>query len=129
METEQELNFAKDLILFYKEFTAGNAKAITLLADLQEKYPEQYKRLQEVNNNPETISDMALGLPSEAKDAILLILLKASKIGRKSIRLFDMNISEQREYAKELVEYAEFVERKANELDELRKKQTQGNAI
>ena len=53
MATDEELNFTKELILFYKQFVAGNVEAIRLLADIQEKYPKQYQNIQQIQNNPE----------------------------------------------------------------------------
>jgi hypothetical protein len=94
-----------------------------MLADLQTNYSEQYHKLQEINSNPEMIGDMTLSLPSEAKDALILIMLKASKLGRKSQKLFEMTPDEQRQYAKELINYAEFVESKSKEMKQLKEKQ------
>ena len=122
MATDEELNFAKELILFYKQFVAGNVEAIRLLADIQEKYPKQYQNIQQIQNNPESISDVIVDIPPQAKDIVIFILLKASGLGRKASRLFDMNPTEQRAFATELNEFVDSVEKRAKQINDLKQK-------
>ena len=120
-QTDTKIKFTEKLIEFYKEFTAGTSKSIKLLADIQKDYPNEYEKLQDLYNNPEVLSDMVGDMKPEVKDALILVIIKASAIGKKTSKLFELTADEKYKLAQDLTDYAKFVEQKAKEIKEIQK--------
>ena len=120
-QTDTKIEFIEKLIEFYKEFTAGTSKSIKLLADIQKDYPNEYEKLQDLYNNPEVLSDIVGDMKSEVKDALILVIIKASAIGKKTSKLFELTAEEKYKLAQDLTDYAKFVEQKSKEIKEIQK--------
>jgi len=115
MTMVKKSNFATDLIKFYKEFVTGNSTAIVSLAEIQENHPNEYNVMLELRDDPSVIEESDT-LNEQEKTAILVIILKASKLAGKSQDLFNSSPEEKRALAKDLENFAKFVEQKLTEL-------------
>jgi len=117
---KSEKEFGKDLIKFYKEFIKGNSSAIKTLADIQDKYPEEYKLLEDLREDPTIVEKLSDKLTEEERNAIIIVLIRAAQLGRKTQNMFELSSEDKRKLAKELENFGEFVEKKMNELTEKR---------
>jgi len=108
--------FVRELIEFYKDFVKGSAKAVRTLADIQKKYEEEYETFVDLKEDPAQIEDLMKELSSEEKEVILLMLIKASSLGKRMNKLFDLPVEEKERLADDLDKFAEFAEKKLKEL-------------
>lgn len=113
MTSEEDKNrFGIELIKFYKEFLLGSSKAVLQLAKIEQDFPEQYKVIRSLKDDPEAIFEMTTKLPSEVKDTLILVIVKSSAIGRKMNQLFDLNVEQKKELASEIEKFSTDVENK-----------------
>ena len=114
-DKEPDKSFVYDLIQFYKDFIAGNSNAIKTLATIQESHPDQYELLLQLKDDPSIIGESKL-LNENEKTLMLIIILRASKLARKSQNLFELSVKDKRQLAEDLETFAKFVEEKMKEL-------------
>jgi len=102
--------FFVDLIGFYSSFLKGNSKAIKKLADIQDNYPDIYKIIDDLKDNPSLIEEISEKLTSEQKDILIKFILKSSMLNRKLQNLFECSADEKRKLADELEKFGESFE-------------------
>lgn len=113
MERKREL--LKRLISFYRDYISGSAKAVDTLADIQEDFSDFYEIIDKVKSDPTLIDQVMAEMSEHDKETFLLILIKASMLGERMNKLFDLSVEEKRELAKDLREFSEFVDRTLTE--------------
>ncbi len=87
---------------YYKKFIEGLASSIKLLADIQEKFKDDYNKIKEFNTNPKSIEELLEKLSPEEQGILFKLLLKSGIIGKKISGLFEMTVEEQRTFSNEL---------------------------
>ena len=107
--------FARKLIEFYKSTIISSIDAIKILTEIQRKFPKEYEIVEELKDDPSIVDQLTDVLPQEEKDALILIFVKASYIGRKMKKLFDLTVEEKEKLIKDLEEFAKFTEKKMKE--------------
>lgn len=116
LSKEKQKKFGFALINFYKEFLLGSSKAVGQLSNIQKEFPEHYKVMKELKDDPQAIEEITSGLPEEIKDTLLLIIIKASAIGKRMNNLFDLSIDEQKKLSEDINKFAEDVEKRMGAL-------------
>jgi hypothetical protein len=128
MFTKDNKNFGIELIKFYKEFLLGTAKSVKILADIEKKYPDSYKIIRELKDDPKAIIELSDSIPDDVKMVLFSIFVEASTLGQRMNRLFDLSKKEKEELSKDLEKFSDKVEK---ELDKLIKnaesKRTKGS--
>ncbi len=114
-DTRQE--FVTYIITFFDASVASGATPIRVLADIQEKFPEQYAVMLKIREDPSLITDND-SIPEKVKSTMLLIVLKASKLGSESQRVYEMSVKEKRDLADKLEEFSKFIKEKVADLAE-----------
>lgn len=112
MTENKKEEFVNEYKKFYKSFFECMENSVKQLADIHEKYPTQYQKILESQENPEILGDLIDGLSNEQKGILLSVLFKAAEFGRKFMLLMEMKPKEKREFAKDLKNFVE-------ELDEM----------
>jgi hypothetical protein len=116
MSSNEQVKFGKELIVFYKEFLLGSSKAVEQLAQIQKEYPEQYKIIREMKDDPEMIEQITMNLSEDVKDTLLLVIVKASTIGKRMNNLFELNSDEQKKLSEDIKKFSEYVEKRISDL-------------
>jgi hypothetical protein len=100
----------KDFLLsfaqFYKKFFDNSAEAVEMLADIQKNYRDEYNKIREFSSNPDAITELINKLSSEKKGILLNLLFRAGEFGNKMSNLFESEVKEKLQLAKELREFA-----------------------
>lgn len=107
--------FATDIIKFFDASIKNGSAPIRILADIQEKFPEKYGVMLKLREDPSLITDND-SIPEQVKSTMLLIILKASKLGAESQRVYEMSVKEKKEFANKLDEFSTFIKSKLEEL-------------
>ncbi len=107
---EIDNSFFVDFTDFYSLFLKGNSMAIRKLADIQDKYPDAYKIIDELKDNPNLIEEISEKLTSEQKDILINFILKSSMLNRKLQNLFECSADEKRKLADEIEKFGESFE-------------------
>jgi len=111
--------FSTAMIQFFDSSIKNGSTPIRMLADIQENFPEQYDVMLKLREDPSLITEND-SIPEQVKSAMLLIVLKASKLGAESQRIYEMSAKEKRDLADKLDEFSKFIKSK---LEEVMKKQ------
>ncbi len=114
VSNSEEPEFATAMIGFFDASIRNGATPIRLLADIQENFPKHYEVMLKIKDDPSLITDND-SVPERVKSTMLLIVLKASKLGMESQRVYEMSIKEKREFANKLDEFSKFIKRKLEE--------------
>lgn len=117
------MEFVDELIKFYATYVASSADAVDILAGIQEKFPEEYKMINDLKDDPTLIEEITSKMSDEVKNAVLLGLLKASSLGRRLNTLFELTAYEKKKLAKELREFAEDIKK---DLEKIKRSKTGG---
>jgi hypothetical protein len=120
----QKKEFAIKLIEFYKSTITSSIQSIKILAEIQRNFPKEYEIMEELKDDPSIVDQLADVLPQEEKDTMILIFIKASAIGRRMNKLFDLTVEEKEKLIKDLEDFAEFAEKRMKE--SLERKEEQG---
>ena len=102
--------FADEIIKFYKSFIVSSASAIQILARIQKNFPDQYKVMNELKDDPSVIEQLTVKMTPKQVETLLLIIMKASNLGRRSQNLFDLSVEEKEKLVKDLRDFARYVE-------------------
>jgi DNA repair ATPase RecN len=113
---EIKKEFGLSLIQFYKEFLLGTAKSVSLLAEIEKKYPEQYQTIKELKDDPKAITQLSEKMPEEVKTFLYSTIIETSTLGSRMNRLFDLTQVEKEKLSKDMCDFAERFEKKVNEL-------------
>lgn len=114
--------FVQDLITFYKSYISGSTESIRLLAEIQEKFPDEYTLLLEIKNDPTRIEQITEELTEDEKGMLIMIFIRASELGRKIYNLFESSAEEKRKLANDLDNFSVYVDKKLTEFLEKRSK-------
>jgi len=109
---ENQEKFGEELIIFYKEFLLGSSKAVEQLAQIQKDFPKQYELIKQMKDDPEMIEQITVGLSEEVKDTLLLVIVKASSMGKRMNNLFDLSADEQKTLAEDIQKFSIYVEKR-----------------
>lgn len=115
---ENEIAFSKELIKFYKEMIEGPIASIRTLAEIEEKFPEEYKLFKGLKDNPLSVNGFIEKAPQEVKDTLILIMYNSSTLGAKISELFKLSPAEKKQLAVDLENFGEDVESRLNKLIE-----------
>lgn len=113
-----DLKFVKELIEFYRGFVTGSSKSIRILAEIEEKYPKQYRIINEIRWDPESVEKLMEELTDNQKELFFNIFIKASILGQRLNRLFELTIDEKKKLADDLDKFSEEVEKKLTKIIE-----------
>ncbi len=94
--------FLVDYLRFYTEFLCSTAGSIRKLAKIQNKYPEVYKKLKDLQRNPDAILDVVDDLEEKEKLVLYELSIKSSSLYTRSKNLYELNSREQQQLAKDL---------------------------
>lgn len=104
-EMERKKEFAIKLMEFYEKFLGGMADSIEYLADLQEKYRDEYEEFKQtqmdLNKLPELL-DKLDKLDPELKDAFANLILRVGLVSSKLVNAIVIEPDEKRLLANEL---------------------------
>lgn len=92
---------------FYEQFFLSTSESVDLLANLQEKYKEEYESIKLFGKDPDAIEKLINELPDEKQAILLKILLKAGKFGKDMANLFESSVEEKRKLSGELKKFGE----------------------
>lgn len=98
-------SFVDGMGLFYSAFLKSSSESIIILAELQDKFKEEYDQLKEMQSDPSVALDGLDKLNDEEKDKLISMFVRVATLERKMIKLFEMTADEKRSYAKELDEF------------------------
>lgn len=115
------VEFTKELIRFLKSSICGSSESVKSLAEIEEKFEDDYKKLKEIKMDPDQIDEIMKDMSDKEKEILLLVFTKASIYGRKLNGLFDLSLEDKKKLAKDLNDFASFVETKLTELTEIQK--------
>jgi len=115
---DKRKEFGLELIKFYKGFLLGSSDAVKSLAKIEKKYPNEYKILKELKDDPKVIVQLANKLPEDVRNVLFSIIVESSALGEKMNRLFDLSQKEKEKLAKEIDDFANRVEKDLNKLIE-----------
>ncbi|MCL4376236.1 hypothetical protein M1558_01965 [Candidatus Parvarchaeota archaeon] len=113
---KKDIEFSKELIKFYKQMLEGPASSIETLAEIEEKFPDEYSIFKNLKDDPSTINTIVDKAPQDVKDALVIIMLKASNLGVKLSKLFDLTVEEKKQLARDLRSFGKETEGKLNKL-------------
>lgn len=99
--------FVEDFSKFYERFFSNIADSVEDLANVQKKYPNEYKKIQEFSRDPTALESLLKELPPEKQATILRLLLRAGDFGRRFATLIESSEKEKRKLSKELKEFAQ----------------------
>lgn len=115
-ETDNRDNqFIQEFMEFYNEFVRSSSDAISKLADVQKNYPEKYELLRNLHNNPLDMVEDIEQLGEKQKDALLMVILKASRLGQRTKNVIQTTVEEKEDLIEDLDGFGEFVEEKIEE--------------
>ena len=115
-KVKRSREFTLELIKFYKSFIGSSSDAIKILVNIQKNYENEYKIMEELKDDPTILDELTNKLSPEEKNALILVFVKASGIGRKMNKLFELSVNEKEALIDELNKFAEFVEKTLKEL-------------
>lgn len=98
--------FVNDFRKFYQMFFDCVSGSVLYLADVQEKYKEQYQKIMDFNENPMSLDELIEKIPIEKQAILLRVLLKAGEFSKKFAILMEMSPKEKRVFAKDLKKFA-----------------------
>lgn len=113
---KQMKEFTLELIRFFKGTISGTSESVKSLTKIEEKFPEEYEEIRKSRLDPSMIDELMEKMNIEEKETFLLIFAKASYIAPKLSKLFELSLTEKKELAKTVDDYAVFVEKKLTEL-------------
>lgn len=119
-ESQRRREFALRLIEFYKTSLTSANESIKILADIQKNYPDYYESVSEFKDDPMAIDELTENMTPDERDAILVILIRGSNIGKQASRLFNLTVNEKEKLIEDLEKFAAFVEKKLKEIVEKR---------
>jgi hypothetical protein len=108
MDKENKIAFAKKLIQFYEESISSSIKPIQGLIEIQEKFPNEYDAMLSFRDDPSQLTENE-SIPNELKSELILITLKASKLGADSQNIYSMSLDEKKALIKRINEFKEYV--------------------
>jgi len=114
--SKRNTEFLIELIKFFKGSICGTADSVNTLANIQKKFPEEYKEIQKSRLDPSKIDVIMEKMNPEEKDVFLLIYAKSSYIAPKLNRVFDLSLKEKQELAETITNFATYVEEKLTSL-------------
>lgn len=82
------------------------ANSTSFLADVQEKYKDDYAIILQFSDNPQSLEELVQKLPLDKQAILLRVLLKAGDFGRRFNKLMESTPAEKRQLAKDLQEFA-----------------------
>ncbi len=109
-ETNRE--FAINLIEFYKESLCNSASSIKKLSVLQKKFPKDYEVFKQSSLDPNLLPNILSKLDDESRGILVDIYFKQDTLSKKAHLLFQMTPKEKDDYAKELEDFGELVDKK-----------------
>ena len=99
--------FFSRLVDFYQESLSGAADMVDTLAGIEETFPNEYKTLKGIKDDPDAINKMLTKAPQEIKDKLIVVMFKAGNLTQRINKLFDLSASEKRQLAKDLRKFSE----------------------
>ena len=122
--TEREQEFLLAMIGFLKDTFRNMAEAINNLAELHEKYPEEYEKMMELRANPmRFLEDLEnIKMDEKLKSSIILTLfrlfVKLASMSDKLNNVYFLSVDEQKELATQLETFTDEMEKELNRLKE-----------
>ena len=98
-------SFVEGMGLFYSAFLKSSSDSILILAELQEKFKEEYEKLKQMQGDPSVALEGLDNLNEEDKDKLISMFVRVATLERKMLKLFEMTSGEKRIYAKELEDF------------------------
>jgi len=108
--------FILDLIKFYGDFLVGTSNAVKTLADIERKYPTEYKILRVSKDNPDLILQLGEKLPETEKYVLFSIMVKSSNLGSRANKLFDLSQKEKLKLVRDMKKFSQEVQRDITKL-------------
>ena len=103
---EKSEKFVELLSDFYKKFFESVSGAVDSLADIERDYPEDYIKIKEFADNPDSIGELTEELSLEKQAILLKILLKSGKFAKDFINLLNLDEAQKRKLSKDLTDFA-----------------------
>lgn len=107
------------MIKFFKGALASSSESVRALAEIQENFKDEYEALKDFQTEPALLDKLVDKIDEDQKDVLILIMGKASIIGRKMNNLFDLSVEDKKQLADDIDDFSKFVEKKLVELDEV----------
>lgn len=98
-------SFVDGMGLFYSAFLKSSSDSITILADLQDKFKDEYDKLKQMQSDPSMALEKLGNLNEEEKDRLISMFVRIATLEKKMLKLFDSTSEEKRILAKELEEF------------------------
>jgi hypothetical protein len=108
MGNKNKIAFAKQLIKFYEESISSSITPIQGLIDIQENFPEEYNAMLKFRDDPSELTENK-SIPNELKSELLLITIKASKLGAEAQNIYLLSLDEKKELIKKINDFKEYV--------------------
>jgi len=105
-------SFVDGMGLFYSAFLKSSSESILILAELQDKFKEEYDKLKQMQSDPSIALESLDKLNDKDKDKLISMFVRVATLERKMLKLFEMTSDEKRVYAKELEEFITKLEAK-----------------
>lgn len=119
---EKDEQFALALVEFYKSFLGDTADSVRRLIKIQEKFPDGYKKLIEIQKDPSMLLELTKEVDEESARIIIEMFVKTSVLSKKTIGLFDLSVIEKKEFVDELEEFKNYMDKYINELKKIKEK-------
>jgi len=116
MDEKDIKEFGGYLINFYKEFLLGTSKSVEILAKIEKEYPEEYKILKDIKDDPTVIAKLSDKIPDDVKTILYSIIVESSALAEKMNKVFELSQEDKESLAKDI---RKFSERVNNELKKL----------
>lgn len=105
-EKKKSEAFVKEYQEYFQMFCDCIANSTSFLADVQEKYKDDYAIILQFSDNPQSLEELVQKLPLDKQAILLRVLLKAGDFGRRFNKLMESTPAEKRQLAKDLQEFA-----------------------
>ena len=107
MMRKKKKGFIDEFVVFYRDFMANMAENVSRVAQMQAKYPEQYKAVNEFSRDPEGVKMMLKELEVKEQAVLLITLFQAGQFAGRFVNLMDLSVKEQKKLAKDSREFSE----------------------
>ena len=99
---EEQKKFLKELFIFYENFIRDLAKVLSQLAKIQENFPDEYKKIKEIQIDGQKIPSLFDKLNQEDIGALMIRMSEASQFDKKLAKMYTFSYVEQKDLAKDL---------------------------
>ncbi len=128
MDEKDIKEFSGYLINFYKEFLLGTSKSVEILAKIEKEYPEEYKMLKELKDDPAAIAKLSDKIPDDVRTVFYFIVMESSGLAERMNKVFELSQEDKVILAKDIRKFSERVKNELNRLGFGDKDDTKGDS-